>query len=253
MRVVVFTQNETLFLAQAIDIFCRRLPSHIELVGAIVLDPSPFGGKKSFFRKAYETLKIFGVMFLLKYGLTDLWNRVFSDDVLKVFNKHHIPIIKIQGSINSKESLSKVEYLLPDLCVSITANQIFKKQLLDIPKKGTLNLHTALLPKYRGLMPTFWALKNDESETGVSVFLMDEGIDSGPIVVQKRIRLKGLTLWEAVRMTKFIGMEAIIEAIIKIDLGNVDFIENDKAASSYFSFPTRNDVTEFRQSGKKFF
>jgi len=52
--------------------------------------------------------------------------------------------------------------------------------------KGCLNLHSALLPKYRGLMPSFWVLKNNENKTGVSVFFVDKGIDSGPIFSAKK-------------------------------------------------------------------
>ena len=65
-------------------------------------------------------------------------------------------------------------------------NQIFKKQIIELAPKGCINLHTALLPKYRGLMPTFWVLKNNEKYTGVSVFFVDKGIDSGPIIVQRK-------------------------------------------------------------------
>ena len=73
------------------------------------------------------------------------------------------------------------------MLVSILGNQIFKRKLIDLAPKGCINLHTALLPKYRGLMPTFWALKNNEKNTGVSVFFVDEGIDSGPIIIQKKV------------------------------------------------------------------
>ena len=71
--------------------------------------------------------------------------------------------------------------------MSVAGNQIFRAALLEVAHKGCLNVHSALLPRYRGLMPTFWVLKNGEKETGVSVFLVDKGIDSGPIVVQKRV------------------------------------------------------------------
>ena len=67
---------------------------------------------------------------------------------------------------------------------------------------GCINLHTALLPKYRGLMPTFWVLKNNEKNTGVSVFFVDEGIDSGPIIVQKNISIGNMTQQELIVKTK---------------------------------------------------
>jgi methionyl-tRNA formyltransferase len=125
--------------------------------------------------------------------------------------------------------------------------------LIDLAPKGCLNLHTALLPKYRGLMPTFWTLKNGEKETGVSVFLVDEGIDSGPIVVQKRVRIDTDRLEELIRRTKVIGMDAVWEAVEKVRVGKPKLIPNPDSEKSYFSFPTRDDVRAFRAAGKRLY
>lgn len=119
--------------------------------------------------------------------------------------------------------------------------------------EGCLNLHTALLPKYRGLMPSFWVLKNDENYTGVSVFFVDEGIDSGPILVQKKIKIDNRTQQELIRYTKKIGMDAIIEAIELVQSGNYKLISNPDKKMTYYSFPTRKDVKEFRKKEKKFY
>ena len=88
-----------------------------------------------------------------------------------MLKRYDIDTIPLDGPINSASSLQVIKSFEPDLLVSIQGNQIFKAGLLAIPNLGTLNLHTALLPKYRGLMPTFWVLKNQENVTGVSVFL----------------------------------------------------------------------------------
>lgn len=103
-------------------------------------------------------------------------------------------------------------------------------------------------------MPTFWVLKNVESETGVSVFFVDEGIDSGPILVQKRVGIEpGTTQNELIRTTKMLGMEAIIEAINLVQEGNFELIPNDNNKMTYFGMPKREDVREFCKSGKRFF
>lgn len=88
-------------------------------------------------------------------------------------------------------------------------------------------------------MPTFWVLKNNEKETGVSVFFVDEGIDSGPIVVQRRVALNGQSQRELIIQTKQIGMKCIIEAIEKIRDNQADLIENCEEDKSYYSFPTK--------------
>jgi methionyl-tRNA formyltransferase len=138
-----------------------------------------------------------------------------------MLNKYNIPVITLKGSINSKQSLETIKSYNPDLLVYIAGNQIFKQPLIDLAPKGCLNLHTALLPKYRGLMPSFWVLKNGEKETGVSVFFVDKGIDSGPILVQKRIPITdALTQSHLIKISKRTGMDAVIEAVKLIQRGD---------------------------------
>jgi len=253
LKLLVITQNETNLLAPALDYFFRRLGLDHEVVGAVVSDASPLGKNKKFIQKFFTFLNIFGVSFVVWYGLIYSRNKLFGSDVKQICKIHGIPVINATGSINSKENLEILGELEADLFVSITSNQIFRKTLLQMPRLGTLNLHTALLPKYRGLMPSFWVLKNKEKQTGVSVFFVDEGIDSGPILIQKTINIEDLSLWELIRMTKFLGMEAILEGIELIQSGEYELIPNDEEDSTYFSFPTRQDMIEFKKGGNRFF
>ena len=253
MKVLIITQNESVFLAPAIGYFLRRLNPSVDILGAVVFDSSPFGKEQSFFQKIRLTGNTFGWEFIFRYGLSTVSAKLFGYDVKQIFAKHGVPIIDVMGSVNSDESLSLLRSLEADLFISVTGNQIFKKPLLEIPRLGTLNLHTALLPKYRGLMPSFWVLKNKEKETGVSVFFVDEGIDSGPILVQKKISIENMSQWELIRMTKFLGMEAILEGIELIQSGDYELIPNNEEESTYYSFPTRQDVIEFKKGGNRFF
>ena len=253
VRIVIFTQNEATFLVPALDYFLRRVNNNCKILGAVVFDASPFGKKQSFIQKALIIIEIFGLEFVARYGLSTIWSKKFGRDVKKIFAQHGVPIIKVTGSINSEKSLETLRALDADLFISITGNQIFKKPLLEIPRLGTLNLHTALLPKYRGLMPSFWVLKNKEKHTGVSVFFVDEGIDSGPILVQEKINIDNISQWELIRMTKFLGMEAVLEGIELIQSGDYELIPNNEEDSTYYSFPTRQDVIEFKRGGNRFF
>ena len=252
-RIVILTQNETMFLVPALDYFLRRTNANCEILGATVFDASPFGKNQNLIQKIVASIQIFGPKFVARYGLSAVWNKIFGRDVKKLLAAHGIPVIQIAGSVNSDESLSVLRSVDADLFISITGNQIFKRPLLDIPRLGTLNLHTALLPKYRGLMPSFWVLKNREKQTGVSVFFVDEGIDSGPILVQKTINIENMSQWELIRMTKFLGMEAIVEGIELIQSGDYELIPNKEEDSTYYSFPTRQDVIEFKRGGNRFF
>lgn len=75
----------------------------------------------------------------------------------------------------------------PDLIVVVAFGQILKKKLLDIPKWGVINVHASLLPSLRGAAPIQWIILNDEAKTGLTVMLMDEGMDTGPILFREEI------------------------------------------------------------------
>ncbi|CCH52781.1 formyl transferase domain protein [Fibrisoma limi BUZ 3] len=254
MRLVILTQDDPFYLARNIDYFLKKLPPYAEVVATVVFDVSPFGKRESFTDKMKKTYEIFGLPFFIRYGFKYLRSKLDSrNNVRKVLADRGIPFIEIEGNINKDENLEKIRSYKPDLLVSIAGNQIFKRKLLDVATHGCVNLHTALLPKYRGLMPSFWVLKNGETHTGVSVFFVDEGIDSGPILVQKKVEIGNRSQEQLIKDTKLIGMDAIIESIEKIHSGNYELIANDASQMTYFSFPTREDVRAFQAAGKRFY
>lgn len=83
-----------------------------------------------------------------------------------------------------KEFLLTLKALAPDLIVVAAYGQILPQDLLDLPKYGALNVHTSLLPKYRGAAPIQWAILDGEAETGVTIMKMDAGLDTGPMLAQ---------------------------------------------------------------------
>ncbi len=254
MRIVIITQNEPFYLSENLEYLIGILPSHSKIVGCVVTSASPYGKSESFYQKAKKTAEIFGLNFFLRYALRFLCRKLSGrGSIWNTLRRLSIQSIKLDHGINHPESLSKILDYKPDLLVSILGNEIFKEKLIQLAPKGCLNLHTALLPKYRGLMPTFWVLRHDEKETGVSVFFVDEGIDSGPIIVQKRIFINDDSRENLIRRTKKVGMEAISEAIDLIEHNRVSLIANDASKMSYYSFPTKADVDIFKTIGKKFF
>jgi methionyl-tRNA formyltransferase len=254
MRVVLLTQDEPLFLVPALDYLLSRTPAGVTVAGCVVFEPSPLGKRVGLAGRARELLRIFGAAYFFRYAVRFGLARLNPARRLsRMLQDRSIPEIQLRGNVNAEDSLAAIRSLKPDLLVSVAGNQIFRRPLIELAPKGCLNLHTALLPKYRGLMPTFWVLRNGEKETGVSVFLVDEGIDSGPIVVQKRIPIETDSLEELIRRTKTIGMDAVWEAVEEIRSGNVELIPNPEAEKTYFSFPARADVRAFRAAGKRLY
>lgn len=89
--------------------------------------------------------------------------------------------------VRDEEFLKQLKLLTPDLIVVVAYGQILPRSLLDIPSQGCLNVHASLLPLYRGAAPINWALINGEKETGVTIMLLDEGMDTGDILLQEAI------------------------------------------------------------------
>jgi methionyl-tRNA formyltransferase len=254
MKIVLITQDDPFYLAKNINYLINNLPTNTVISGCVITSVSPFGKKESFVKKALKTFNIFGSEFFLRYSIRYIFAMATKENkVGAVLKKHNIPRIELTSSINSAESLTRIKNYSPDLLISIGGNEIFKRPLIDLAEYGCLNLHTAPLPKYRGLMPSFWVLKNQEKYTAVSVFYVDEGIDSGPILVQEKIEIEGQSQEQLINQTKKIGMNCIVRAISKIQANDISIIPNDDNQMTYYSFPTKDDVREFRRVGARFF
>lgn len=90
-------------------------------------------------------------------------------------------------SINSEVGLTLLNEAAPDVIVVVAYGQILRQQVFTLPPLGTINIHASLLPKYRGAAPINWAIINGETETGVSSFLIEAGVDTGNILLQRAI------------------------------------------------------------------
>ena len=99
-----------------------------------------------------------------------------------------IPVHTTAG-VRSKEEIEHFRNTDPDLIIVTAFGHIIPKEILDIPKYGCINVHTSLLPSYRGAAPIQWAVLNGEKETGVTVMQMDEGLDTGDILAVKRVAI----------------------------------------------------------------
>jgi len=158
-------------------------------------------------------------------------------------------------NINAKNFLAILQRQEPDLIVSLSASQIFKRNLLNLPKYGVINVHGAPLPKYRGLMPSFWMLANDEKQAAVTVHFMDEKLDSGDIVKQRFFDiLPDDTQHSLILRSKRIGAELLLEVLDLFEemRGNVPRLPNPESQATYFGFPREKDVDRFRKLGRRF-
>jgi len=258
MKIMIITQNAPLYLPLFMDDFLNLISNTKHKIKGVVVLSSLF--KKSFLKEVYDRYKFYGLIDFFKMSfLIAKWKmfslfpmkKIFS--LKKAISKYNLKEYKVD-SINSDQFINLIKKENIDLVISVASSQILKKELIKAPKKGCINYHTSLLPEYRGRMPLFWALKNKEKEIGISVHEVDEEIDNGPIIVQKRILTEGReSLHKLYLKTIEIGPEVLLEAVNKIDQGIEERILNDKNNATYFGFPDCEDVKEFKLKGNKFF
>ena len=255
MRLVFLTQEDPFYLPKIYQYLLPKLKAEgHEVVASVLFDVAPFGKKESKLKQLIDTFKVFGFGFTLHYIL-QYAKGLLGKDVKGVMEANCIKTVKLVNRVNHPDSLEIVQRFKPDLLVSLAGNEIFKQPLFESAKYGVINLHSALLPKYRGLMPSFWVMRYNEEKTGVSVFFVDEGIDSGPIIVQKEVSVLNRTQAELIWELKFRGADAIVEACnLVAEYGeSTPTMANDEKDMTYYSRPTKEDVQAFKSIGKKFF
>lgn len=130
----------------------------------------------------------------------------------------------------------------PDLIVVAAYGQYIPRRILALPKKGCINIHPSLIPKYRGAAPIQWAVANGETETGVTILEVVPQMDAGPILLQERhaIRPEDTTLTLEPRLAAA-GAALMIEAIRQIGAGSVARVAQDESAVTWARKLEKND------------
>ena len=185
------------------------------------------------------------VVFKLKKSLAKKLPFVKSPSILQYASEIGIAVFNVK-TVNSKPFLKELSKLEPDVIIN-QAQNILKKRFLSIPKMGVINRHNALLPKNRGRLTPFWVLYKGENETGVSIHFVEEGIDSGDIIVQKRFAVSSKDTFNTlVKKNYEIAPQAMLQALEKLEKGNYDLIQNKDEEATYNTVPTFEDALDYR-------
>jgi methionyl-tRNA formyltransferase len=124
--------------------------------------------------------------------------------------------------------------LQPDLFVVVAYGQILPKPVLNIPKYGAVNVHASLLPKYRGAAPIAWAILKGEKVTGVTTMVMDEGMDTGDILLQAEAPIAAEETCETLHnRLASLGAQLLSETLEKMRAGNIRPIQQDHSKATY--------------------
>ena len=152
-----------------------------------------------------------------------------------------LPVVQPE-KVRHPEFLDWCGALAPDLIVVVAFGQILPKALLDIPRHGCINVHASLLPRYRGAAPIQWAIIRGETETGITTIQMDPGMDTGPILLQRRVPIapddtaKTLSGRLAV-----VGADALNETLDQLKAGQLHAQPQDPTQATLAPLLTKED------------
>ena len=176
--------------------------------------------------------------------------------LIELANKNNIPV-ELCENINSKDFIEKVKLYHADLFVSMSFNQIFKKEMIDLPKYGTINCHAGKLPFYRGRNILNWALINDEKEFGITVHYLDEGIDTGDIILQEVYPITDEDDYSTLLTRAYDGCAAVLYKAIKmIQDGKVESVKQKDIdpVGMYFGIRQPGDeVIDWNRTSREIF
>ena len=145
----------------------------------------------------------------------------------------HLPVMQPQTT-KDKAFMEEVKRMSPDLIVVAAYGRILMRDFLEIPPLGCINVHASLLPKYRGAAPIQWAIVNGERKTGVTIMKMDEGIDTGDILLAKEVEIGDEDTAQSLhdRLAQ-VGASLIVKAMDQLDRGTLRPIPQDQRKASY--------------------
>ena len=257
MNIAVITQPDSAVIPENIAKLAG-LP-RITIKAVIVLDvKGALANKRGYFLQGFGVLQCFRLFAtLVRQRLSaairrGVGGRVRPGEGMSVRQvARHLAVPCVSTTeLHADQMLTFLESLDRDQIVSFSAPIVFKERLLTLPRKGCINLHCSLLPRYAGLLPSFWVLYHHEKETGATVHYMDTRIDNGGILGQEVVPIEpGTTILDVIRRTKRVGgdlMERVVQAIAS---GTCSVRDNREEEGSYFGWPSVEQMRQFRRQG----
>jgi methionyl-tRNA formyltransferase len=178
-------------------------------------------------------------------------NQVLEPAVKKAAKALGLPVLQPKN-LKSPEFIRQLEDLRPDLQV-VVAFRMLPVAVWDLPRIGTINLHGSLLPKYRGAAPINWAIIEGERETGVTTFFLQQEIDTGDILLQRRIDIgENETAGEVHDRMMAMGAEVVLESVRLIESGQYTLQpQSQEAATKAPKIYTETCRIDFAQPTEK--
>jgi methionyl-tRNA formyltransferase len=257
MRIEFLTQDDPLYILPFFDEFLRNYASDFTIVQ---ISCSPTMGKRSRVQMLLELTSLYGVVGFIRLASRAAKYRLLGKigrnrkaqkfyGLEQLAGAYAIPFQKI-GNPNAAEFVESVRGRSTDVIVSVACPYILKESLLSLPPMGCVNIHHAPLPRYKGMMPTFWQMFHGEKSVGVTVHFMAEKVDEGAALLQEQLAIEpGETLDHLIRRSKRHGAHCMARVLHQLKANSQVASPFDSSISSYFTFPTIAEIQEFHRRG----
>lgn len=165
------------------------------------------------------------------------------DPITEAATELEVPIFEFKR-LRDQEAIDKFKSLEPDLCVMAFVTDIVPMEMIDCPSLGTIQYHPSLLPLHRGPSSINWPIIYGETETGLTIFWPDKGLDTGPVLMQKNAEIEADETLGSLYFNKLypLGVEALIESVDLVRTGNAPKIVQDESKATYEGWCKAEDV-----------
>jgi methionyl-tRNA formyltransferase len=252
MRAFVVTQDDPFYLPIFFRHFLAETNEEVTIEKVFCLDPFD----ESFVALAGRMYRLYGPVNFVRRGVNYVARKL--SDALGIRSHSVVTVARTQGvsvdtldTVNDEAFVNRVQEEGIDVILSVSAPEIFGPTLLQAPAWGCLNVHTAKLPKYRGMLPTFWALYHGDDEIGVTLHTMEEEIDQGQIAMQSTFPVASSdTLDDVIKQGKQEGGRLAAHVLNTLAEGELQ-LRPMEGEDSYFSFPSAEERRELQQKGRR--
>jgi methionyl-tRNA formyltransferase len=175
--------------------------------------------------------------FRISYSTKPVVNRTFRS-FEPLASEHNIPLVYVTGKMSDPVYLETLRQWQPDFGLVVGWYYMVPRSIRQLFPRGVAGIHASLLPKYRGGAPLVWAIINGETQTGVSLFYFDDGVDTGDIIGQRSVAIAPAdTIKTVLRKATLASVELVRELVPAIRRGTAPRIPQDHTAAT--SFPQR--------------
>ena len=250
LRILFVTEDDPLYVIRFFDVFFAEYPGDEFEICGITIDRAFHEPMWKTLRRMYE---LYGPLGVVRQGLRVINTRLRRRSIRSLAESKGVPIIQAR-SVNHRVYIEQVRAIAPDVIVSVAAPEIFKGELLSVPRLGCINIHSGRLPTYRGMMPTFWQMQRGEPTLTITVHRMAQKLDAGDVLGTQTFPIAPSdSLDRVIKGAKCEGARLMVRVLRDLRAGRVQAKPLDMRRAEYFSFPKRDDVRQFRRHGHRLF